>query len=1086
MLTLIYGTDWVANRSVILNMIAQDVRQEKAGRILMVPESISHDTERRLCAIAGDTASRFAEVLSFSRLVGRVMETVQRGVAPCLDNGGRVAAMAAAARSLHGRLKAYASVSTKPEFLTSLVDAVDEWKRCCITANDLMRASAQTEGSFAQKLEELALLLETYDAICARGKRDPRDQMTWLLEQLEDCNFAENHVFYIDGFPDYTRQHMAILEHLICNAPHVVVSANCDVPGSSVPGFEKAGDTASQLFRFAKDSGVAVEMKQIQPENTPLQTVQKYLFQGAIPDEIDCAEHVQTLQTQTPYQECLAAAERIMTLVRRGVRYRQISVVCADMNIYRSALRMVFERCRIPVYLSGTEDILERPIITTVLAAMDAALGGFEQRQVLRYLKSMLSPLDLNMSDRIENYAVIWNINGDRWLNPWTGHPDGLSGQWTEEAMSELDELNSARQIALEPLAALWDAFSQAKDLRQQIQALYTFLDRISLAERLTDRAEELEKQADHADAQILNQLWEILLTAMEQMYDILGNTLWDAETFTRLFRLLLSQYDVGTIPPVLDAVMVGPVSAMRCQKTEHLIVLGALEGALPGYSGSSGVLTDQERVALRQMGVPLTGGSLEGLQAEFAEIYGVFCGARESIYVSCPAGQPSFLYRRLSKLGIQSECDEPLLGAARADKMEAAALLACYEDMASAEALGLTAEYARFLKNRNFDVGTVSTEGVQKLYGNRLHLSASQVDRLAQCRFSYFLRYGLRLKERKCAEVDPAEFGTFVHAVLEQTGRRILQLGGFTNVSMEQTLQIAREYAKAYAQERFSELDSQRINYLFTRNSQELEMVVQELWQELQDSKFAPVDFEVAFGGIGAMDAIEISGQKMQAILRGFVDRVDTWKTENNTYFRVVDYKTGRKDFDYCDIFNGLGLQMLLYLFALEDGGEEVLGAHPVPAGVQYFPARVPLIPVDGVISDEEAAEARQKAWKRKGLLLLDEDVLSAMESGDKPKRLNYIRKKDGSIGGDVATAAQLALLKRYVSCLLGKMVDEIASGEIEPNPYTRGSSHNACTFCPYGAVCHQTEVHGRRNYRAMSADRFWEEVEKEMSNHV
>jgi hypothetical protein len=37
--------------------------------------------------------------------------------------------MAAVAGQLRGSLKAYASVETKPEFLTGLVDAVDEFKR---------------------------------------------------------------------------------------------------------------------------------------------------------------------------------------------------------------------------------------------------------------------------------------------------------------------------------------------------------------------------------------------------------------------------------------------------------------------------------------------------------------------------------------------------------------------------------------------------------------------------------------------------------------------------------------------------------------------------------------------------------------------------------------------------------------------------------------------------------------------------------------------------------------------------------------------------------------------------------------------
>ena len=215
MLHLLLGTDWTANRDEVMKRIAADVAGRRGNRILMVPELISHETERRLCAAAGDTASRYAEVLSFTRLARRVADSMGSAAEECLDNGGRVVAMAAAAKNLSSRLKAYAAVETKPEFLTGLIDAVDEFKRCCISSADLSRAAGETEGSLAQKLEELSLLMESYDALCSRGKRDPRDQMTWLLEQMEQGDFAREHVFYIDGFPDFTRQHLAILEHLI-------------------------------------------------------------------------------------------------------------------------------------------------------------------------------------------------------------------------------------------------------------------------------------------------------------------------------------------------------------------------------------------------------------------------------------------------------------------------------------------------------------------------------------------------------------------------------------------------------------------------------------------------------------------------------------------------------------------------------------------------------------------------------------------------------------------------------------------------------------------------------------------------------
>lgn len=1083
MLTLLLGTDWVANRDAVLEMITKDVTNRQGNRILMVPELISHDMERRLCAAAGETTSRFAEVLSFTRLARRVADSVGHAARECLDNGGRVVAMAAASRQLHSKLKAYASVETRPEFLTGLVDAVDEFKRCCISAEDLKNASLRTEGSFAQKLEELSLLLEAYDSLCSRGKRDPRDQMTWLLEQLADSDFAENHVFYIDGFPDFTRQHFAILEYLIRVSPNVTVSLNADKPESSLMAFEKAGLTAAELIRCARSAGVGYEIRYIQELAKGLQNVRAGLFQGAAVPDDRLSGKLRLWHCESIYEECRAAAYKVLQLVQAGCRYRDIALVCTDVSAYGNMIRLVFNRCGIPVYLSGTEEILEKSVIQTVLGAMDAALGGFERQDVLKYLKSVLSPLRPGDVDLLENYSILWGINGSRWLTPWTNHPDGLGENWTDSANRRLDKLNADRFIAVAPLERLRDGFRRANRLKDQVEALYVFFEEIDLAGRLKKLADSMDLEGDNRSAQILNQLWEILLSAMEQLYDVLGETVWDGATFTRLFTLLLSQYDVGTIPPVLDAVTVGPVSAMRCHQADHLIVMGAQEGLLPGYGGSSGILTDQERVALREMGVPLTGGSMEGLQAEFAEIYGVFCAARHTVTVSYSEGQPSYVYRRLAQMSVQAD-DVPAVPRIL-DVMEASAYLTRSGNETAAHDLGIAESYCDIAQRSAHTLGNISRENIFSLYGDKLRLSASQIDRQAECRFSYFMKYGMRAKERLEAQVDPAEFGTYVHAVLENTARDVMAMGGFHQVSLDKTLEIAMAHSETYAAQRFSELDSQRMVYLFQRNMLELEMVVKELWAELSTSEFAPVDFEVAFGDGQQMNAIEIPGGAMEAQLRGFVDRVDSWSNGYTNYFRVVDYKTGKKDFDYCDVFNGIGLQMLLYLFALEQHGQTLLGDNPVPVGVQYFPARSPLLPANGRLSDQEADLERGKSMKRKGLVLSDDAVLAAMEPEGAPKRLSCRRSKDGVISGDVADREQLKLLKRYVFRTLKNMVNEIVSGNVAPNPYTRGSSHDACRFCAYQEVCHFATVSGRRSYKAMSAQRFWEEIGKEMKGN-
>lgn len=1084
MLTLIIGKDWKKNREEILQLVADDVRKQKSNRILLVPELISHDMERRLCAAAGDTSSRFAEVLSFTQLGNRVSDEAGHAILDCLDNGGRVVAMAAAARQLHSVLKTYASVETKPEFLTGLLDAIDEFKRCCITSEDLMNAAKKSEGTFAQKLEELSLLLEAYNALCQQGKCDPRDKMTYLLDQLKDCSFGEKHVFYVDGFPDFTRQHFSILEYLISVSDKVVVSLNCDRPASGLMAFEKAGNTAQELLNAAAKMGVKTEIKVVSSAGDGLDNLLDRLFQGQL-EQVVSGEQVVAFKAESVTKECIAAVQKVQELVQNGARYREIGIVCSDMTIYQNPINMIFKRCGIPIYISGSESVLEKSVILTVLSAIDAALSGFEQRDVIKYMKSMLSPLPLDISDQLENYVVIWNITGAKWLQEWKNHPRGLREVFSEADTQQLMALNAARLTVLQPLIHLREEFKSAISLGQQVLALYAYLEEINLAERLSELAAEMDRKGDNRSAQILNQLWDILIGALEQLYDILGNTVWDAEAFTRLLRLLLSQYDVGTIPPVLDSITVGPVSAMRCQQVKHLIVLGAVEGSLPGYSGASGILNDQERTELRKLGVPLTGGALEGLQNEYAEIYGAFCGAEETITVSYPSGQPSFLYRRISLLSGGEKITQMELGMAMADSMEACAYLMRFGADNLASDLQVNDLYNELCKHREYSLGEISAENICGLYGERLHLSASQIDKQADCRLSYFLKYGMRAKERKIIEIDPAEFGTYVHYVLEHTAKNVVELGGFHKVTVEQTMAIAEEVSEVYISEHFGQLDTDRIAYLLQRNRQELLMIVEELWHELSSSEFSPCAYELEFSEKGTLPSIQLPGNLLNAQLSGFVDRVDCWKKGDTSYYRIVDYKTGKKDFDYCDVFNGLGLQMLLYLFALENNSESILGENAYPAGVQYFPARAPYISADGSLTYDEAVSLREKSWKRKGLLLADSDVLMAMDGDENSKRLPCSRRKDGSLTGDLADGRQFKILKTYIYSVLRKMIDDIASGCVEPNPYTRGSSHNACFFCQYSTICHNESLVKRRNYKAMTAERFWDEIGKEMNKH-
>lgn len=1081
MLTLITGTSWQHNRDHILSLVARDVKHRKSGRILLVPEQISHDYERRLCAMAGPTASRYAEVLSFTRLATRVFSLEGGGAVPTMDDGGRLLAMAAAVQQLRPRLKAYAAIGAKPEFLSALVTAADEFKSCNITPQALKQASEETQGVLAQKLEELSVLLEGYNAVCSRFGMDPRDRMTKLLELLELGDFAAGHTFYIDGFTDFTAQEMDILAHLLQAAPHVTISFATDALQSDTPGLELAGQTAAHMLRLCARYGVKQELVALpDPEaQEPAGLLRSRLLSGSTRPIEGLGHRAACLRFGSIRQECRYVAARLRELALSGVRYRDLAVVLSDPERYTPVLRQTLEIYGLPAYFAGAESILPKSAVYTLVTALEALTGRLERSDILRYLKSVLSPLTPEECDRLENYAVIWNIGGSGWATPFTKHPGGLGREWRPEDRALLDSLNRSREKGLGPLLELKDALRREQTVLGQLRSLYRFLEQVNFAGALEALAKQYDEAGDSRSAQEQEQLWDILVGAMEQMAAMLGQTQLEDQVFVRLLKLLLSQYHVGTIPQTLDSITVGSVSAMRRHEAAWVFLMGAQEGCLPAGSSGGMVLTESERADLMGLGLTLQADLYRQLEQELAGIHAVAASCTRHLTLTCGSGQCAHVYRRLCQLLNQDPDALQELSPLEetGDLWEGA----CAWLQADAPQPPFLRETGQVLKRQaEFAPGFLSRSTVEKLYGRELRLSASQVDKLASCSFAYFMRYGLNLRERKEITVDPAEFGTFVHYILECTARDIQSRGGFHGVSLEETEELAMGHAKAYYETRFAELEdlSQRQNYLFRRNIRELKAVVQEFWAELSQSEFEPAGFEVKFGPTDQMPPVAISGSAMPASLGGLVDRLDVYKKEGKTYVRVVDYKTGQKEFDYCDVLCGLGLQMLIYLFALAEGGQNLLGVTPEPAGVLYFPARCPVQSLQVPTGDEEVEELRRKALKRQGLVLADGEILRAMDRSD-DFRFLPVKLSKQELTGDLASAVQLEKLKVYVMDLLAGLVDRIASGNVEPNPYFRGRS-NACQYCEYSAACHLDLWGKARVYQKVEREEFWQQIEE------
>ena len=649
--------------------------------------------------------------------------------------------------------------------------------------------------------------------------------------------------------------------------------------------------------------------------------------------------------------------------------------------------------------------------------------------------------------------------------------------------------LNEARGRAIVPLLRLRNALRSSPDTAGQIRALENFLEQIGLEQTILTAARSLSASGETQRARELTQLYEILLTTMEQIYGVLGAGSRGPEDFYRFFRAALTENSVATIPAAADCLRVGNLTAMRNTELKHLIVLGASDGLLPAWESGGSLLSDDERRRMKAAGLSTAPDAEDRLDRDLLTAYNVFTAPSESICLCCDKEAPSYLFTRLRNLFPDRVDPRPR---PLPQKEKDAAALAIRGGDAREKLLNDLPELRPFaqelLRRAAYEPGKLDRPAVVSLYGDSLHFSASKVDRLAACKFSYFLQFGLGLRERKEARVDPAIYGTLVHYVLQHTAEDVVGEGGFAVVSPERVLTLANGWYNRFVEEVLGGLAdyTSRGSYLLERSFFEVEHVVLDMARELSQSKFTPRYFEYAFQD---QTAIPITGNLATGRLTGIVDRVDLYTTAGGkTYLRVVDYKTGRKDFDYTDILSGMGLQMLIYLFALTREAARYYGRELLPAGVLYFPARYDVEPAKNRLSPEEAESLHSKKLRRKGLVLDDEEILQAMEPGTTPIYLPcQVSKKTGVRSGDLASPEQLALVETHVRQTLGRLADSVWSGEVAPDPYWRGEDHNACRWCSYRSICRvdSGEVPLRR-LRAVSRGEFWKELEdREAKRH-
>ena len=1104
MLKLLLGRNQSAITDAILTRAAATGARERS--LVIVPEQYSHVIERKLCKLGGDAVSARSEVLTFSRLAQRAFQELGGSARPVLDKGGRLLLMHLATARLTGALKIYRQAREKAGFLTSLLATVDECKSYCISP-DLLLEAGETAGESGQRLRELGLILSAYDALVAERAEDPRDRLTRLAQTLRGTDYLRGRAVYLDGFTDFTPQERLVLEVLLRQAASVTVGLRCDtlqMSGEKI--FAPTRHTALTLVALARDSSVSMEYECLpQPQQLPdaLKLLEQELFSGRQATVQAEQSSVSTYKANNPYTEIEQAAEEILHLISdKGYRFRDITVAVRNLEEWGDRMERVFGRYQIPIFLSRMDDILQKPVLALLTGALDAVAGGYEYEDIFRYLKTGLTGIAPGDRDVLENYVLRWDLRGSRWTTDknWSWHPQGYGQEWTDADRQELTRIDALRRKIVAPLERL--RRQKADTGRAWAQAVYGFLEEIDLPTCLTRRAGELARAGDLQQAEEYRQVWQILIGALEQCSDLLGEDPMKLEEFADLFRLVLSQYQVGSIPVSLDRVTCSDMARISHATGKVLFLLGADDDNLPMVGSERCLLTDEDRALLAQFGVETALDQDGRMDREMLLIYECCTMPSERLYVSYAGHgmdggekRPSFLMHRLAELFPGAEQTQE----SRGDMPSA---LAPALDVAAAEGDGLllgdlaeldeSGVARRALDAMDQHRENLSPQAVKDLYRGTVRLSASRMDKVKSCHYAYFLQYGLKAKPRKPAGLDAPEAGTFVHYVLEHVLSAARDAGGVAGLDETEVKKLAKQATGQYIHEKLRGMEDKtpRFRYLFRRLAQSAAQVVEQMVEELQASDFEPIAFELGFGPNQELPPVRLQVDGITVAISGFVDRVDGWVHDGRLYVRVMDYKTGHKSFDLTDVWHGLNLQMLLYLFTLEEKGLPGESRPIVPAGVLYLPAREEHLTGSRNMDPEKRQKELDSKLRRSGLILNDPKVVDAMEHvplGSDARFLPVrVSKRTGAISGDaLASAVQLGKLQKHIHRILRDIAREIGGGNIQADPWYRDEQSTACRWCDFAPACHFEDGRGGERSRYLykvKGTEFWEQVDEEL----
>ena len=1095
------------------HIIEESRKQPEQNYIVLVPEQFTMQTQKDLVSMHPNHGIMNIDVLSFGRLAYRVFEETGGGSLPVLDDEGKNLILRKIAGDYESELSVLRGNMKKLVYISEVKSVISEFTQYEIGEDelDLVMEHLGEDSRLYYKLKDIRVLYKGFREYLEQKYITKEELLDVLSREVAKSALLKNSTVVLDGFTGFTPVQNRLLYELLKHCRKVMVTVTMDerenpyIYNHPYQLFALSKQMVTSLAELAKNTRTEIEepielyghpVYRFQ-KNPALAHLERQLFRYGKNTYKDCPEAVGVHVARSPEEEVRAVVEDIRRMVRTtGCRYREIGVIVSNMDVYGDYLERAFERYQIPFFMDHKRSILLNSFVEHLRSLLNMMEQQFSYESVFRFLRTNLSGFTGDEVDMLENYVLGLGIRGYKnWQKRWV-----RKLKTTTEA--ELETLNHLRVMFVEKIDALYFVLRQRKKTVQDItMAVHEYMVKEELQLAALRQEEEFQEAGELALAKEYAQVYRCVIELFDKFVSLLGEEPVTLKEYCELLDAGLEEARVGVIPPSTDQVVAGDLMRTRLKDIRALFFVGANDTELPGSLIRSGLLSERDREKFKKQELPLAPGGKEQAYVQKFYLYMNLTKPSErlEVYYSKVSAdgksvRPSYLIQELKRLYPKLQVvDEELRDLKDRELTEQVGIDEIIPGVREHQETWLNdeawcelfkwyqsrPEWKSKIENlleagyRHSPSGHLNDLAARKLYGENFADSITRIEQYSACAYAHFLRYGLRLKAREEYEFEAVDLGNVCHGVLERYAEKVWASGRtWTDLEEEERRQLIGECMDETIADYGNSIlySTARNEHMITRIRSMMERTIWALTRQLAAGDFVPEAWEVRLGN------------------NGKIDRVDICKDDRNLYVKVVDYKTGQKEFDVVALYYGLQLQLMFYMDgAVRQQKERYPEKEIIPAGVFYYRIQDPYIERKSGATEEEDQKSLLKALKPDGVINLKDEVLEHLDhrmSGESeviPVKYN----KNGSLAKASKTvpAEQFELMMDFATAKIQRAHEEILRGDIKAEPYRRGQE-TGCDYCQYRHICGfdtRIEGYGYRNIDKMSKEEAFSKMQAE-----